>query len=340
MPSSKEALIFQINQGDLRKLLTDVLGIVPNSGSAFFTAEPVETQSDSNLEYDYNELLENEDFLRAIRIASQPDLYVVNRIGGGSMGISEVRIHRKKSEGAYVVATAKAADGTCDIQLYENYKAYLSWWMRNFAGKNEEPVENYLPMEVTMEQFLFLLHAIDSFRMVSYRNLLNHIYTKKTYVKYTEFTQTMVDSIKSKDIRWLLPSFMAVLPGFEKYKLNITAENAAFMVEEGLMENARLAKSKELVLAFGEGGLSMGVEFFRFWMMSSGFEINVSTSDGFVAVERLFNATTAIGNHFVQLKTLENGKVMVNHQTYTKEQLEIKLGELFNRAFTMAVSAY
>jgi hypothetical protein len=40
----------------------------------FLTARPVKTQSDSNLEYDYNELLENEDFLRAIRIASQPDL--------------------------------------------------------------------------------------------------------------------------------------------------------------------------------------------------------------------------------------------------------------------------
>jgi len=59
-----------------------------------------------------------------------------------------------------------------------------------------------------------------------------------------------------------------------------------------------------------------------------------------VALERLFNAPTAIGNHFVQLKTLEDGKVMVNHQTYTKEQLEIKLGELFDRAFTKAVSAY
>lgn len=329
MANYKAALTFEINQTHIGKLFSDVLGIVPNRGSAFFGATP----TDMDLSDVYREQLKNEEFLRALRIVAQPDLYVVNRIGGGSMGLEEVRIHRKKGEGEYVVATAQADDGTCVLQVYENYKAYLAWWMEKFAGKNDETIANYVPPKVTLEQFLFVLHAIDSFRIVSYRNLLNHVYMEKAYITYAEFAKTMADSIKSNDLRWMLPSFMRILPGFEKYNLEMSAENAAFLVGQGIMENAKLVKNDELVLVFGEGGLSMGVEFFRFWIMSSGFEINVLTLDGFAAKERLFNAPTAISNHFVRLETGKDGKTMVNHQTYTREQLEVKLDELFGDVF-------
>lgn len=335
MTDSKATITYQINQNDTVRLLGDVLGIGINIGSAFSGVSPSGVENKKDLSAVYQKELEDEQFIRALRIAAEPDLYVVNRFGGGVIGLEEVRLHRKKIEGGDVVAIAKSEEGTYEIQIYENYQAYLAWWLENFAGKNEETIANYIPPKVSLEQFLFVLHAIDSFRMISYKNLLDHIYTERVHIKYVDFAKTMAASINSRDIRWLLPAFMAVLPGFETYNLDMAPENSAYLIEQGIMENAKLVQNDELVLAFGEGGQSMGVEFFRFWLISSGFEINVKTPEGFVAVERFFNAPTAIANHFVRIETVAGGKGIVNHQAYTSEQLEVKLNELFAKAFAL-----
>lgn len=91
-------------------------------------------------------------------------------------------------------------------------------------------------------------------------------------------------------------------------------------------------------MVFGEAGQIMGVEFFRSWLTSCGVEINMAGENGFKAVERFFIAPTLLGNHFVRLESVDNGKAMVNHQLYTIEQLAFKLGELFGKAFGMDVS--
>ncbi|HEY5556500.1 hypothetical protein [Acetobacterium sp.] len=336
MTDYKTVITYKINRNEIQKLLRDVLGIGINSGSAFLGAAQAGIESKNDLRDVYQDELKNQEFILALRIVAEPDLYVVNRFGGGVIGLDEVRLHRKKSEGEYVVATTvQEEDGTCIMQIYENYRAYLAWWIENFAGNNEETIANYIPPKISLEEFLFVLHAIDSFRMISYQNMLDHVYTERAHIKYDDFAKTMAESIKSRDIRWLLPAFMAVMPGFEAYDLDMAPENAAYLIKQGIMENAKLVQNDELVLVFGEGGQSMGVEFFRFWVMSSGFEINVKTSDDFEMVERLFNAPTAISNHFVRMEIMDQGKGRVNHQAFTREQLEVKLDELFSKAFEL-----
>lgn len=329
MKSRNETVIFEVELRDVGSLLLDVLGIEPNRGSTFYEAGLADIEPIEDLREKYRELLEDEDFIKAIRIASEPDVYAINRIGGGCMDLNEVRLHGKASEGKCLAATARAADGTYQIQLYKDYKEYLDWWTGSFAGKSEEAVDGYIPRRLSMEQLLFVLHAIDSFRIVSYKNLLNHIYVEKAYISYSEFAETMADSVRSRDIRWLLPTFMAVLPGFEKYSLKMVPEDAAFLVEQGIMENAKLSKDDEPVMVFGESGHRLGVEFFRFWMLSSGFEIRKLEAEGFETKERFFIAPTAVANHFMDIK----GKATVECSSYTREQLVSKLEKLFGDSF-------
>jgi hypothetical protein len=184
---------------------------------------------------------------------------------------------------------------------------------------------------------MFALHTIDSFRRVSYQNMLAHVFTDRAYVKVQEFLHSMTDSLKSLDIRWLLPAFLAVTPGVEQYQTEIDPQNIAVLLKQDFFAEGKLA-SGESVLVFGEAGQIMGVEFFRSWFTSCGIEISVAEAEGFKAAERLFIAPTVLGNHFVRLEDAGNGRALVNHQLYTTEQLAFKLDELFARAFTLEVT--
>jgi hypothetical protein len=337
MNMMNEPATFVLKQADIGDLFINEAGLECNIGSAFYQTTPKDGTS-ANVKDKYGELLSDSEFMRAARIIAQPDLYVLNRIGGGSLGLTEIHLHRKKTEGEFVVATEQRLDGTSTIQVYKDYKNFLAWWAEHFSAKIDETVANYIPPKVSLEQFLFILHAIDSFRRVSYHNMLNYSFMESAHQKFSDFTQTMAAAISSADIRWLLPAFMVILPGFETYKIEIIPENAGVLYDYNFLENAKLASGDD-VLIFGEAGESMGIEFYRTWLMASGFEINVSESNGFTTTDRIFIAPTAVTNHFVRLETSGNGNTMVNHQAFTIEELNVKLDELFEKAFTMPITS-
>lgn len=320
---------FELLKNDAKYLLEKELGLQINRGSAFYRdsgggSEPAYGKSE------YRALLDNPEFQRSARIVANPDLYVINRIGGGAMGLEEIRLHRKKSEGDDLVAVAEATDGNCTIMGFESFGKYLDWWAERFAGKNEDTAVNYFPMKLRLEEFLFLLHAVDSYRRVSYQNLLDFNYTNRPAMEFAEFAQTMAASLKSRDIRWLLPAFLVVTPGMEQYKIEVEPGQAAVLADQNFTVTLETGAGGKKLLAFGEAGKCAGVEFFRSWLMASGFEINTAGTDGFTGVERVFIAPTALANHFFRLETSETGGALVSHQAYTSEELKRKLEELYH----------
>lgn len=333
MDQVKEPVSFIIEQADIGTLFAGDTGL-PNSGSAFYKAAQT-AGSGTERKAVHGGLLADGDFLRAARIIARPDLSGTIRFAG-AQGLTEIRLHRRKSEGEYVVATEQRADGSLTISVFDGYKAWLVWWANGFAGVSDVPAANYIPPKVSLEEFMFILHAVDSFRRVSYQNMLSHVFTDRAYIKIPEFLRSMADSLKSLDIRWLLPAFLVVTPGVEQYQTDIDPQNIAVLLQHEFFTEGKLA-SDEDVLVFGEAGQIMGVEFFRSWFTSCGIEIKVAGPDGFMEAERLFIAPTILGNHFTRLEGAENGKAMVNHQVYTTEQLTFKLDELFVRAFAIDV---
>ena len=336
MSKIKEPVIFSIKQADIGAFLAGETSLSPNTGSAFYKAVPGD-KAGMDIKAAYGELLTDKEFLRALRIITQPDLYLAARVAG-VQGLSESRLHHKKSEGNFVAVTEENAGGNLTISLFDDYKSWLAWWIEDFASQSNQPAANYIPPRVSLEEFMFVLHSIDCFRRVSYQNMLDHAFMDTTYVKVPSFLQSMADSLKSMDIRWLLPAFLAVTPGVEQYQTKIDPQNIGVLLEHDFLREGKLASGED-VLIFGEAGQVMGVEFFRSWFTSCGVEINVAGSGVFTAAERLFIAPTLLGNHFVRLENTDNGKAMVNHQLYTTEQLAFKLDELFGKAFAMDVSA-
>ncbi|MEL7624327.1 MAG: zinc ribbon domain-containing protein [Clostridiales bacterium] len=335
MNTMSEPVAFIVKQADISALFSE-MGLTCNEGSDFYRAQagPV---PDTDIRAVYGALLADRDFLQACRIIAQPDLYVTVRTAG-VRGLSETRLHRKKAEGDWAVLTETAEDGGILISAFEDYRAYLEVWAEDLATPADAPAANYIPPTVSLEEFLFVLHAVDSFRRVSYQNMLDHVFTDRAHIKIPEFTRSMADSLKSLDIRWLLPAFMAVTPGVEGYQTDLNAKNLEVLLTHDFFEQGKLA-SGEGALVFGEAGQVMGVEFLHSWLLSCGLEINAAGPEGFKAVERLFIAPTVLTNHFVRLQGAPDGKATVNHQAYTAEQLLSKLDELFGKAFAIDVSA-
>lgn len=331
MNTMNEPITFVIKQEDIATLLSE-MELTCSQGSDFYRIA-ASTPADAGIKAVYRKLILDKEFYKAMCIVAQPDLYVKIRLAG-VRGVSESRLHRSNTEGSPVVLTEQGEDDNVVITMFDNYSSYLNKWAQEYIGSVEAPVANYIPPEVGLEEFMLILHTIDSFRRVTYQNLLDYVYVDNAYIRISEFTKTMAGALSSLDIRWLLPAFMAVTPGIEQYNTNLEAKNLGILMTHSFFTEGLLGSGEE-VLVFGEAGQVMGLEFLHSWLMSFGFEINVTNSRGFKTLERLFIAPTVLTNHFVRLRDIAEGKAMVNHQTYVSEQLMSKLDEVFGKALSL-----
>lgn len=328
--SENNRMTFELPRIDAGYLLEQEMGLHIGRGSAFYGTPTREPESEFDRE-EYRMMLENPEFCRLARIAAEPDLYVINRIGGGSMALEEIRLHHKSSEGETVAAVAFSSEGST-IMGFENFRAYLDWWSERFTGKSDKDGIYFFPLKISLEEFLYILHTIDSFRRVSYLNQLNFVRTETPTMEFEEFARTMADSVKSRDIRWLLPAFLVLTPGLGQYKMEIAPEQVSILAEQDYTLTLAAGTDGKKLLAFGETGKNLGVEFFRSWLMASGFEINAAGEGGSAAADRIFIAPTALTNHYWHMESAEGGRALVNHRSCTAEELKTALAGLFEKA--------
>lgn len=331
MENRKDILEKSIPTDDLGWLITGAMGLIVEEGS-FLSGRKSgkETKMGETPSAEYRDLISDQTFAKTARIIAAPDFRTVCRVGGGSLGLEEFRLYSKKEEGSWIVSVSETPDGGCDLRVFETPSAFVEWWTETFCGKNEEPAVNSIPPYVKLEEFLFLLHAVDAFRVVSYRNMLEHRYSDQPSMEFVEFINSMTESIKSKDIRWLLPAFLVLTPGLSEYRMELDGQHAAILMTLGFAGKMEQSDGGKSLLIFGEAGKNSGVEFYRSWMLAAGFEISVKDKGKFKATERLFIAPTALSNHFVSVLKDEEGKAIVNHQAYTFEELQVKLEALFD----------
>lgn len=288
-------------------------------------------QSDKKPSTDLKDLdfmVENEVFAECIKVLAEPAVLVKMRIGGGNTDFDEAVIYKNASRETIVTVT--------DVyeyyifQVYQNISNFCERFAATYAGSNNEKTVNYLPGKVPLESFILILHAVDSYIRKTYENLLEHTYSDNMYITYEEFIKTMHASIKSRDIRWILPAFIIIAPGMEKLKLDFKKETVLLLGKNSFIGNGRIKDSKKDVMLFAEASKAMGIEFLKTWMLCIGFEFtHLSQSEN--KKERLFIAPTGITNHMVNIFE-ENNKSWITHNNYTYEEFTDKLEDFFAAA--------
>jgi len=278
---------------------------------------------------------------QALAIAAGPDLIAKWRIGGGSVDLMEFSLTRSKDQGQALVLVAGAEQANILLRVFAQPADFVDWFMASYAGKNDQTVANYIPPTVELGEFVYLLHAIDAFRIASFKGMLDYQAGQRPTLSLTDFTDTLQRSVKSRDIRWLLPAFLILTPGLDPADFDLSADKTRILMDKNFLVTSQTAGSPEQRLGFAEAGQTMGVEFYRTWLVAAGLEITVAAPGGFTAVERLFIAPTALANHWVQIKTpaAPGQTARVNHQALTYDQLQVKLSQALDKALALPVAA-
>lgn len=330
MDKGKEPIRLMMKKEDIGTFISENPGLLPNEGSVL-TQESWAKGAPRDLKKVYGDKMTQEAFLDMMTTVLQPGWYGAVRLVG-SQGLQEAWIHGLDAKMEGVVLVEQGEAGALVLARYDRLQDWLDPFLKGIAAETELPEANYLPPKTTFEGLLFVLHAVDAFRRMSYENMLKHIFSDQPYVIVSDFLKTMADALKSRDIRWLLPAFMEVTPGVEAYEAKIDPEHMAVLFEQDFFRKGKLASGED-VLVFGEAGQVMGVEFFRSWYNSYGMRFAVKEGQGFVTKEQWFIAPTLLGNHLIRLDKDDQGKSYVNHQMFTKEQLIYMAQSLLKNAF-------
>ncbi len=312
---------FEMKASDLAGLVTGTFDLKPHAQSVLEplcrAAQPVSDEA--------GRLSGDPALRKALGILSMPDHTMRIRIGGGAMGFEEATLCHAAAQGQPLALFGGTDDGNRLVALFADAATFVDWWTAQYGGKNADTVPNPVPPKTTLGEFLMVLHAIDSFRRVSYENMLAYVSAAEPVISLKQYLETFSAAIRSRDIRWLLPAFLALTPGVETYPAELKADNAQILVRLGLAAFVGHPKTGEGMLAFSGNLRSIGSAFFRSWMFAAGFEILSVSTAGRQAYGSFFLAPTALANHFVRLETDASGATLANHQTYTASQLRDRM---------------
>jgi hypothetical protein len=322
-----------LNRKDIGPIFLDYLKLTPNNISPFTEILNKYARVTVPLSPEAETLIRDEVFASIAQVLAAPDLLIKNRLGGSMVPFDEIRICGGKPIGQALALVTIGENDSYVIRVFNDFRELVNWWVDSFAGKNQETIANYIPPTVNLEQFLFILHAVDWFKRESYKNALDYAAGQNILVKPEDFYQGMEKAVQSRDMRWLLPAFVMLVPGFERLKINLQPGDAKVLNDMQFFNNTRDPQSQEERLIFGEAGHAMGVEFMRSWLLAAGFELSVMYKGSIRVTKQFFVAPTALANHFVELEQLDKGRCLINHQAYTFEQLKHRLETIVKDTF-------
>ncbi|MBC8461669.1 MAG: zinc ribbon domain-containing protein [Deltaproteobacteria bacterium] len=327
---------FQISQTDLGPLFIDILGLDCDTHSPLSAALAECQAGSAETENELRKIAKDENVKKAAEILARPAFIMVNRTGGGSLPLSffTACFSPETDNDAFAVVTP-SFEGSYMIQLFENPWIYLAWWLDLNASKANERVANYIPPPISFESFVYLLHTIDAFRRSAYDGMLNYAPTEYPLMRVEAFTDSLKASIRSGDMRWLLPAFLGLTPGLDMSSFDETPEHFKPLAKLDFLLPTKNEDGTDDLLVFGEAGKIMGVEFYRTWFQSTGFEISVRAGEEWQIAGRGFLAPTGMANHLTLVDPDQAGGYPINHQALTREMLDSKLARLLTDAFAV-----
>ncbi len=329
--SEEPEAIYQINVSDIGPIFLDYLKLTPSAFCPFEEELRTYNKGSSIMSDGALGVVKDDDFINAIKIIANPDYRLEIIIGGGMVPLNGIRVYTSKKEGMNsVVSVSPGFENSHLLQFFNSPANFARWFTEVVAGKVEDTVQNFMPPPLTLGGLLYVLQAIDAFRRVSYQNLLEFKTTNEPYILTDEFQSSMITSMKSLDIRWLLPSFIALVPGLNEINWELKDEELNYLGSHDFLIPAKEQGSGKDIFLFGEAGTVMGSEYFRSWISSAGYRITVVSSKGEQVLEQGYMSFTALANHLFKIEKGNDGVWYLNHQPLTTEGFLKRFDELLS----------
>ncbi|MBI3268350.1 MAG: hypothetical protein HYZ53_04960 [Planctomycetes bacterium] len=335
MSSDASPFHIQVAHADLGPMLIDLLGLELSSFSPFADLRKSYAPRSGSLSPAAREVAATPELRRAAGILARPHVRLRHRVGGGAVPVSLFTACHKGTVDADAVVVVSAGIGSAAmLQLFPSAAGFLDWWIDLLAADVASPAGNDLPDPLPLESLVYVLHAIDAFRRASYASLLAYAPTDEPSIGATEFVGSLNRSVSLRDVRWLLPAFLTLAPGLDRFLFEPRPAHLAALTECGMLEPVRDAATGGGAFRFGPTGRRLGVEFFRSWSLGIGFESAVRTQHGKRVTHRGFLAPTALANHVFWLDHDEHQEqaCRVRHAALGRSRLRQVLGEMLEQA--------
>jgi hypothetical protein len=317
---------FSVRPSDLGALLVDQLHLQANSFSPFAEILSDYVPGSDTMSDKAQKLADDAVFASVAGVLARPDLRLELLVGGGMVPMGSIRVYASKPAGDMLVAVAPG-DGEWVVRLFDTPRACGDWFARQTGTNTQEGEPNHLASPCTLSTLVAALHTIDAFRRTAYQDMLAYKRTVDPIITPEEFRSSAKAAIRSQDIRWLLPSLLVLDPALAKHIGTMGSDGLEEAVKRGFLVGAKRAGGTDTVLLFGETGTHMGSEFFRSWVSSCGYSLDVVSPDGPRTLQWGYIASTALANHWFRFDATDS-VLHVNHQPLSLEQYAQKMGDL------------
>lgn len=334
--SANAPFIFQVNKNDLGTLFVDLLKLEWSTNCPFAELLGNYKAGSGKVTDDLKEIAENETCKVSLSILANPLHRTVYNTGGGVIGVSCLNVYSNCCIDNYgLVSVAPSFENSIMVNYFDLTEGFAQWFVDTVSmGDSEEGVESCIPIKFPLESLVFVLHAIDCFKRIAYKSMLDYKPAEESMVSSREYGETLKLSAESKDARWLLPAFSILTPNLDKYKMNLGPDYMKILTDNKLLVPIKKQDTGEEFFQYSEEGRKLGIEFYSSWMMGIGFESVLFQNENETVIDNGFLAPTAAGNHLFLVEKDSQGNGFVNYSLLGYDDLISKTNELMKKVIS------
>ncbi len=289
-------VLVNIKKEDVKTLFINFLNLEANKLCPF--AETLSESIDKSADIPaIDALIKNNDIVYLIKNLAKPDSLLQFRVGGPGLAYNKISIC-KTAESTYILLLF---DGNSfGIQYYDSSKALAEILTSLIINSDFDEQPDAFPATLNYESLILYFNIIDSFRLISYRNTLNHESNSLFKIASSGFNDLLKDSIQKLDFRWLLSNLLFFLPSVVKFDIQGNAKNYEELFEKGFLISVTDKNTNANSLLLDVKSIDLGAEFFELWYKSAGVQYSYF-KEGVIETNPLaFIAVTGTSNHYFQ----------------------------------------
>lgn len=327
MNGLKDSPIFELGGSDLYYLAKTEYKLSWN-GLSPFHGQP---ETGETLSEEIVKLSKDSDLKSVAQILANPILKVQFNKGGTAIPIQSFSAYFSKEYGqAKCVVLYKEERGMNAIFLksIDDFAGF-------FAGQNASVVMNS-PLNIIsgeegmpIEALIAIFNLTDCYRRAYLNTMLSNSEEPVRAIFEEEFMAVLENSLKSGDIRWLLPSLLRLVPGLSNSVLEFKADQLDLLERLTFIRRVADPNTHKPIYSLGGSGQYMGLEFTHFWKYAVGFDISKLGNDN-KSVERMakyYFAPTDEANHLISIKG-EKDNLVCLHDALSFDEVVVKMKEI------------
>jgi hypothetical protein len=309
--------IFRLDGGDLQHIVQNIYKLTVNKLSPFQGmpsggGEPAPEAL---------KLAQDKEFKAMAAVLAQPALKLTLRRGGATLPLEASSLYIGSGAQGGKAVYLQEEGGLLSATYFHSLQQYAGF----FAEENAAPVSlkpaNTIKQELSLEDLFFIFNLTDCYRRGYLHKMLQDSYEPVDAVYEDECVAVLEKELQSGDIRWLIPSFLRLVPGMESITLNFSAEQVEKAEAMDLISRGANQENNRPIYYLGGTGKYLGLEFSLFWHNSAGFEaVALNRNSGETeSLGKFYFAPTVEANHLFTI-TGSGASLTVHHQALTREE--------------------